>query len=828
MATTHEIKTRFTLAGLKQAATGLRGFARSVSDALGDARRRGGHVFDPIGRGLDAVGRKTKVVSKELTKLGAVGSFRGIRVGALGASVAVGGLATKMSSLSAASLKAAKDSAAALKSISIDAQRIGGSTSDVAVLGYAADLTGTDRDEVITQIATISNELLTLRENIKKAQGQYRDFYSMAAKEAAVAARLGRRDDLNELISGFSGAELEARKASITDIEERLARIGGALNTIEASKNVLYGGLDLTTAYDNIDTIGVSAPTYGNKGTDAVEGRFKLEKERRELMQARDDFWSRQSPQAQALRELQQYGIDIDRASKGGVEGLLEISDAFQKIENPSQKARVAMRLFGEDSGVKLIPLLNGGRRAIDEYRKTLEESGAIATKQDIANAEAYSRAILNLKTATSGVQLTIGRALTPDLTKVSRELTTWLIKSREEIAKAAVEAFKDTRVFAEDAFSIFRGDTSNIQTAWLDSVVKKTVILRDVWADVRRQVSLLWEGKDSDYGWVNSMRDAFAEVKKFAVDAWAVVSGGNAVDFTWMNTARDQVVAFAKRFADAFDMLKGVVKSLGEFFKPILDYFNTDIATLGLFVGLTRMVGLFPVLATGAGLLFKALGKVFSLAVGAEAAAGAAGAAAGGAAGAAGKAAATAGGLRVALAGVGAAIGSLTSAAIVLGTTLAAAFALGQKAAEYFYQDSQKAYDKVWKQQAALIRAQDLGQVNTLLRERGTDRSRAFQGRYWSAEGVDIGWHGMTTAEQIAAGREKFRQNGFVNDPSLYEGGRVYGGDVIGDSIRRRNAPPKTTARFEYDITVNGVRGSGEGDISLKRALDELNKGYS
>lgn len=836
MATTPEIKTRFTLDGLRQAATGLRGFARSVSDILSSARRGSGNTLEPASRGLKEAGKQSKSLSKDLKKtkkdadsltksvlkLGAKGTWGGVKLGAGGASLAVGGLATKMSSLSAAALKAAKDSAASLKSISIDAQRIGGSTSDVAVLGYAADLTGTDRDEVITQIATISNEFLTLRENIKKAQGQYRDFYSMAAKEAAVAARLGRRDDLNELISGFSASELEARKSSITDIEDRLARIDGALNSIEASKNVLYGGLDLTTAYDNVDTIGPSVPKYVNQGTDAVEGRFRLEKERRELMQARDDFWSSQSPQARALRELQQYGIDIDRASRGGVEGLLEISDAFQRIQDPSQKARVAMRLFGEDAGVKLIPLLNGGRAAIDEYRKTLEKSGAIATKEDIANAEAYSRAIQNLKTATSGVQLTIGRALTPDLTKASQELTAWLIKSREEIAKAAVEAFKDTRVLAEDALALFGGDTSNIQTEWLDSAVKKTVILRDIWADVRRQVGLIWEGKDTDYGWLNKLRDGFVEVKKFAVDVWSVVSGGNAANFEWLNKARDQVVAFASRLSDAFGMLKDLLGGIADFFRPVFDYFGYDVTTFGLFIGLTKMLGLFGTLTVAARLFGKVLGAVFALGGGAIAA----GKAVAGVGGAAGAASATAAGLTSSLVTVGTTMSLIIKSAALLGTSIAAGFALGQVAAKAFYVDTQAAYDNLFQKQAELIKAQDLGRVNELLRERGTDRSRAFQGRYWSAEGINIGAAGMTTDEQIAAGRSKMNAALGVNfDPSLY--GQK---DVVAASIRKRNAPPPSQT-IAVKLDVAGRQTTLYGDeveaTKFKRDLDLATRGY-
>ena len=118
---------------------------------------------------------------------------------------------------------------------------------------------------------------------------------------------------------------------------------------------------------------------------------------------------------------------------------------------------------------------------------------------QDIDNANEYSRAILKLKAAWTGIGMTIGRTLVPDLTRLSVELTVWLIKSREKIAKAAVDAFNDTRVFAKDAFSLIFGSGDAIQTRWLDVAVRKVLDLRTVVADVRRQISLLWEGQDTD-----------------------------------------------------------------------------------------------------------------------------------------------------------------------------------------------------------------------------------------------------------------------------------------------------------------------------------------
>ena len=798
MATTPEIKTRFTLDGLRESARGLKAFGRTVSDTLSDARRKGGKVFDPLGRGLDSVNNKAKAASKAILAIGGRGTFRGLQVSALGAGVAVGGLTAKLSAVSAAAVRAAKDSAASLKSISIDAQRIGGSTSDVAVLGYAADRVGTDREEIIMQISTISNEFLTLRENIRKAHYAYSDFLGSTQSQASLASTLGGASGVQQVMAGFADANLEARKASLTDAIARLGEVDAELNAY--------------TARSMHETSATRALNQARM--------LSLQYERQQLEKGINDFWAAQSPQAQALDELSEYGIDLERATKGGVEGLVAISEAFQKIEDPSKRARVAMRLFGEDAGVKMIPLLAGGRKEIEEYRREMERLGGIATPEDIANAERYTTAAQQLQTAASGVRMAIGRALLPDLTKTSQELTEWLVKSREQIAAFAAEAFKDTRTFAEDALSLFGGNTEDIKTPWLDTVVQKTLALSAVWADVRKQVSLLWEGKDSDYAWLNTLRDGFREVKKFALDAWAVVSGGDAINFTWLNAVRDQVVAFSTRLSDAFDMLKSLVSSIGDFFRPVLEYLGKDVMTVGLFLGLTRMVGLFGLLTTGAGLLLKALGAVFALG---GAAAGAAGAAAGAAGGAAGGALATAGTLRLALAGVVTTIGGLTSAAVVLGTTLAGAFMLGQKAAEWWMKDTMAAYEKVWAAQEELNRAQERPYINRLLKDR-TDRTVKFREKFWSERGVQV--DGRTSEEKYRDGRREInRRLGW--DPD-YEGIDV--GALARESEARRAAAP-IAKRVQVDLNVAGRQRTLETDETtaalLLRDLNQATRGY-
>lgn len=658
MAVTPEIKTRFTFDGLRQASTGLRAVGRTVLDVFEGIRKSGGGSLKPFDDGLKSAEKESNELSKALKKtekeadsltksvikLGSKGTWGGLKTGALGAGAAFVGLKAKVSSVSAAAIKAAQDSAASLKSISIDAQRIGGSTEDVAVLGYAAELTGTDRDELITQIATISNEFLTLQDSIDKSKESYTDFLTDTRNEIAVAKRAKDLEKLNEIRKNFREAELEARKSSVSDIDDRIKQI----------QNVLQNGIFARDYYKALRP--GSLPEELGKATNNNSGPAiaMLRKEMRELQKARDEFWSAQSPQAQALHELEKYGIDLARASQGGVDGLLEISDAFQKIENPSQRARVAMRLFGEDAGVKLIPLLNGGREAIERYHRVLEASGAIATPQDIQNAEDYSRAILNLKAAWSGTGLTVGRTLVPDLTRSSVELTVWLIKSREKIAKAAIDAFNDTRVFAKDAFSLISGNGEAIQTRWLDVAVRKVLDLRAVIADVRRQISLLWEGQETDYAWINAILHGLASVKafvvdvrkqisliwegkradyawinaivhglasvrEFALDAWkqiALLLDGKKSDYKWLNDLRDGVLWFANHLKAAFALFETTLDRIKEGVQPILTFLGTDFATSAMFVGILRLTGLLGGLKIAASLAAGAVGKIGSAVV--------------------------------------------------------------------------------------------------------------------------------------------------------------------------------------------------------------------
>lgn len=779
MATTPEIKTRFTLDGMQQAVGKLRSFGQAVMRQFDSVRSTTGKTFDPFVKGVKSAEDKVKQLGKETAKVGALTAFKGIKIGALSAAASVSALALKISAIGAAAFKASQDSAESLNEIDIQAKRISASPADISVLKFAASRTGADLDEVVTQIATISNEFLTVRESIGGAEAAYQQFLENTARDVAVMSGRGDKLGVTSAITGFNATALEERKKSLGAIERRIQQIDAESNVIYAS----YEAANKRSAFENF---------VGD--TDRM-------KERQQLLAARDQIKQGFGPQGQALFTLEDYGLDIGRATKGGIDSLYAISEAFQKIQNPSERSRVAMRLFGEDAGVKLIPLLAGGRKAIDDYRKDLERFGSVVTADDLARGAAYKKSMQDLQAAKGGVEQEIGRQIQPMLTQTNIQVTNWLVKSRQAIASYAKDAFVALKTFAEDAVSLFRGDTSNIKTGWLDTLIKNSAILRDVWADVRLQISMLMSGQDSDYTWVNTIRDYFLQVKAFALDTWSVMTGGDAKEFPFLNSLRDQVKNFAAEFSRAWDMFKGFLGGIHDVMEVVLKPFGIDPTTMALFLGIARFTGVLGGVTAAVKLVSAAFGGLFALGGGALAAG--AGAARAGAA--LGGATATAGGFASSLLGVQTALGGIARAAGVMGVAIAGGFALGQKAAEQFqkFSGTEALQNQVIDAQTKLMRDQGDQYMNMRLGRREERDYGTMRAYYGNKSGQDYSWL-KTSGEQAVATQQKLDQ--------LVWGKPMFSGSDA-DAQYRANQPeifrqqPPISKRVQVDLNVGALQ---------------------
>ena len=96
---------------------------------------------------------------------------------------------------------------------------------------------------------------------------------------------------------------------------------------------------------------------------------------------------------------------------------MLDISDKFSKMPDGAQKSALAMQLFGK-SGVELIPMLNEGRTALEQYEATI--SGDMAK-----SADEFNDALNAIGRSLSGPFNQAVTALLPAITAIANGLAT-------------------------------------------------------------------------------------------------------------------------------------------------------------------------------------------------------------------------------------------------------------------------------------------------------------------------------------------------------------------------------------------------------------------
>lgn len=620
---TPEIKTKFSLGGMSEAVSGFRKFQQSARDSINNIKQSGARALEPFQKDIEKSKRSLATLQSASLSVGRVG-FGGLKSGAetafktisIGAASAVAALAT----VSAAAIKMSKDTASEWDKISKQSRSLGVSPEDLSVLGFAGAGEGVPGDEIVKGLAKIGNEFLGIRQKISEANDEFSVFKTNARKDAIFSLRAGNVDGL----TSAGDAVGQARMSSLAGIQER--------------KGQLENYIARAAPYENSN---LQTQTF-------VHG---LRQQLAELEKAERTLKKSFGPVGEALFGLEKYGLDVEKASKGGMEGLLALSDAMQKVDDPTQRLRFAIQLFGEDAGAKMVPLLEGGRTAIENYRKELERLGGVVSKKDTQIGEVYEASAENFRRSISGVKMAVAREVLPLLTESTDAMTEFMVSYRERIAGILKDGFVYARNLVSDIIGVFQGKRAGFKIPWLDTLFEKLESARAFISDMYKELKKLWDGENSRFEWLNKIRDGIQTAIKFVKDLYAILTGQDASEFKWLNDLRDQAKAFGADFMAALEMVKTVLSAIHTLLQPIAELFGTDVTTMLLFVGMTKFIGLFGLAATAAGQLMKVVGALFAMGGGgalASSIAGIAGAAGGagllgkvgGAAGAAGLAA--------------------------------------------------------------------------------------------------------------------------------------------------------------------------------------------
>lgn len=766
MAGIREIATRFTLQGLAQIRTTTQRIRDLVVDA---ARRAGDSVKGFAGTSVRHIGTVTKAVAGISFK----GLVAGSKLAFLGIGTAAAASAAKIGLISLAAKKATDEMSEYLRKLDTLSKQTGESVSDIATLQFAAGQNGGDPDELLPTLGTIADQFGAVRKSIEDADAAYGKTGSWTRRGLIAAIRTGDANAASEIISSAAAA----RTGSLTGIADRQAGIYRDIQATARGGAAWNRGLEAGMSERDLDA-------YMSRRRLALVAEYKS------LEEAKNRVEEGFGPTGEALRELEEVGLDMDAALKGGVDTLYALADALDKIPDSNRKLGIAQQLFGEDAGAKNLALLEGGRAAIDRYRREMESFGAVPTQEDGERGTSLKRSEGRRYMAFQGVKLEVNRGLSPLMEETNDQLAGWLSRNRMTIAQMIQETFIAVRTVFYDILKFIEGNTDYESAIFKKGAVilawsRKVIVAVSQIASVTfGEISKILSGMDSDWAWLNRIRDAFLLIKSFAVDAYSVITGGNAADFDWLNTARDYVVDFFEHLKEAWGMFKKVLDGIHAAIKPVLDFFGKDILTAALFLGMLRFSGILKVITTGVSGLIGLAGRLLPA-------------------------------FTPAFAGIGAAAAAVATKVGLIGAAFLAAWKAGEwiggKLAEPFVEAENKIQDTI----AATMKARDQAYLRDKLAKASLDE------RIGILQNMGINTYGRKTRAQEAAetkaAADKYRSQYIIvgrdnpSDADVVRGGRA---------LDRH--PGKT---FNVNLSLGGKSGTLYGGPESESLVSELER---
>ena len=143
-----------------------------------------------------------------------------------------------------------------------------------------------------------------------------------------------------------------------------------------------------------------------------------------------------------AVRVFEDLGIAADELARRKPEEQVRIiADAMTSLTTDGDRAAAAAAIFGRGAGPKMVVAMAQGSRGLEEMAKRAHEVGAVLEGDATLAAEAHQDAMLDLRSATRGVALTIGSELMPVVTRTALEIVDWVRNNQGEIRAFAISA---------------------------------------------------------------------------------------------------------------------------------------------------------------------------------------------------------------------------------------------------------------------------------------------------------------------------------------------------------------------------------------------------
>ena len=202
---------------------------------------------------------------------------------------------------------------------------------------------------------------------------------------------------------------------------------------------------------------------FEQTGVDAKAGTIGIQRMIRRLSEAANKGGPLQDM-------LQTLGLDAKAlVEQSPDETLLDLADAFKRIENPADRVRVAFKLF-DTEGVNLVNTLSGGREALAGLMAEARRVGrGLITRDELSRVEQANDAINSMKSAFISLLQEGAIQVAPAITAMADAATNVLISVR-----SLKEELNDVRQVATAVSKILELKNKGVGQMLLEQFTKR------------------------------------------------------------------------------------------------------------------------------------------------------------------------------------------------------------------------------------------------------------------------------------------------------------------------------------------------------------------
>lgn len=401
-------------------------------------------------------------------------------------------------------------------------------------------------------------DLATLTVRLEAEISQYQTKLNIATKQIQKF-----QEDTKDSLDAFKDAFVEAFEiGAVYEFAKGVAEF--AAQTIESVASLEKLSQSAGVSVEALSSLRLAAAASGVTQDELATSFKKLNVA---LSDAND-------PSTKAAAAFKSLGIEVRNADgtlKSVTQALPAIADAFKNSADGPTKAAIAVDLFGR-AGVNMIPVLDGGSAALEEFRKKAEDAGLVISTETAQAAEEFTKKVNVLRESLiGGFSAQIEAQLLPVLDRLVDDFA-GVGNSTSFLKEAAADALVPVKLIAEQLI-IVGG------------------VLKFLYQDAKTLFNVFVDIQTLDYGKIGQDLDAgFADAK-------ATVAGtAKAVDDLWADgtksaekyheTAREAAevkIDPGAGAAGAFDAFSGIdLSKIGEGLTKGLN--TADAAVRGTF----------------------------------------------------------------------------------------------------------------------------------------------------------------------------------------------------------------------------------------------------